>query len=245
MSDHILVVDDNQQILDLLKNVLEQEGFGVTTANTGESARLAVEAQDFDLVVMDIGLPDEDGFSLTREIRSSSNIPIIILTGKHEEMDHVLGLELGADDYVVKPFRPREFVARVRTVLRRAATAEEADVLKTTARPPVLGFLGWALDLGARQLSDPDGKPVHLTTFEFDLLATLLRNANQTGSRNDLLKACTGREWLPTDRSVDIHIGRLRAKVEKNPKTPRIIKSVRGLGYIFAAPVTRQSAVVD
>ncbi len=245
MSDHILVVDDNQQILDLLKNVLEPEGFDVTTASSGESSRRAINSREFDLVVMDIGLPDEDGFSLTREIRSASTVPIIILTGKHEEMDHVLGLELGADDYVVKPFRPREFVARVRTVLRRAAAAEEEDGLKTPSRPPVLEFQGWTLDLGARQLSDPYDKNVHLTTFEFDLLATLLRNANQTVSRNDLLKACTGREWLPTDRSVDIHIGRLRAKLEKNPKAPRIIKSVRGLGYIFAAPVTRQTAPAD
>ncbi len=241
MSDHILVVDDNEQILELLRNVLEPEGFDVTTARSGKSTRQAIGARDYDLVVMDIGLPDEDGFSLTREIRTSSNVPIIILTGKHEEMDHVLGLELGADDYVVKPFRPREFVARVRTVLRRAALAEDED----PSRPPVLAFQGWLLDLGARQLTDPGGKNVHLTTFEFDLLAELLRSPNQAVSRNDLLKACTGREWLPTDRSVDIHIGRLRAKIEKNPKSPRVIKSVRGLGYIFAAPVTRQVAAAD
>lgn len=241
MSDHILVVDDNQQMLDLLRNVLEPDGFKVTTASSAQDMRRAFSDRTVDLVVLDIGLPDDDGFTLTREIRSTSNVPIIILTGKHEEMDQVLGLELGADDYVVKPFRPREFIARVRTVLRRAASAPEDDADGRQA----LRFQGWTLDQGARQLYDPNGKTVHLTTFEFDLLSKLLESANQTVSRNELLLACTGREWLPMDRSVDIHVGRLRAKIEKNPRSPRIIKSVRGLGYILAAQVTRVAAPVD
>lgn len=238
---HILVVDDEADVRELLRNLLEPEGFTVSPAESGGRMRELLQTGDIDLVILDLGLPDEDGLTLTRELRRVSDMPVIILTGKGDEVDKVLGLELGADDYIVKPFPSRELLARVRAVLRRTETSQSKPGLGTGARRggalPIAEFLGWRLDTSARELHAPGGGLVHLTSVEFELLAALVRSPNIVLSRTHLLRICSGREWSPYDRSVDIHIGRLRSKIEADCKAPSLIKTVRGTGYIFTAPV--------
>ena len=242
MSEHILVVDDEPQIRKVIEKSLLREGFGVTCAGSGKEMWAALEANPVDLVVLDLGLPDQDGFALTRDLRQNSDVAIIIVTGKGEEVDRVAGLEVGADDYVVKPASPRELVARIRSVLRRAKQPDSQAADGSGAVPErggVLGFKGWRLDLGERELYAPSGESIHLTTAEFELLSALAQAPNQVLSRNTLLKKCAGREWNPVDRSVDIYIGRIRSKIEADPKNPRIVKTIRGTGYMFVAPVER------
>ena len=244
-SGHILVVDDEADLRELLRNLLVPEGFTISLAESGRAMRRILRARDIDLIILDLGLPDEDGLSLTKELRGVSDIPVIILTGKGDEVDKVLGLELGADDYIVKPFPPRELLARVRTVLRRTGRSRPGPAEGAAVRPgnslPIAAFRGWRLDTAARELYTPSGSLVHLTSVEFELLAALVRSPNTVLSRTHLLRICSGREWSPYDRSVDIHIGRLRSKIEPDPKAPSFIKTVRGTGYVFTAPVELKS----
>jgi two-component system, OmpR family, response regulator len=233
-SGHILVVDDQQEICDLVREYLSDEGFRVSTANDGAGLRAALARDPVDLVILDLVLRGEDGLQLARELRNGSDIGIIMLTGRAETVDRIIGLEMGADDYLSKPFHLRELLARVRSVLRRGAArgAERAAVTRARIR-----FAGWSLDLASRELLSPTGEDVRLTTGEFELLAALVNHANQVLSRDRLLDLSRHREAGPFDRTIDVQVGRLRRKLEDDPKNPTMIKTVRGGGYIFTPPV--------
>jgi len=233
---HILVVDDDREIRSLVSQFLRKHGFRVTDAADGREMMQALEGGRFDLAVLDLMLPGEDGLSLCRKVRAGSSLPIIMLTAMGEETDRIVGLEMGADDYLPKPFNPRELLARIRAVLRRAGTeapepAEEAGGIRV--------FEGWTLDLAKRELRAPDGTLVPLTGGEYDLLAAIIERPGRVLSRDQLLDLTRGRNAIPFDRSIDVQISRLRRKLEPDPKEPQIIKTVRGGGYVFACEVTR------
>src|SRR5580658_9491670 len=230
-SGHILVVDDQQEICDLVREYLTDEGFRVSTANDGAGLREVIAREPTDLVILDLVLRGEDGLQLARELRSQSDIGIIMLTGRGETVDRIIGLEMGADDYLSKPFHLRELLARVRSVLRRGA-ARAGGAPRARAR-----FASWSLDLASRELTSPAGEEVRLTTGEFELLAAFVNHANQVLSRDRLLDLSRHREAGPFDRTIDVQVGRLRRKLEDDPKNPAMIKTVRGGGYIFTPPV--------
>jgi two-component system, OmpR family, response regulator len=233
-SGHILVVDDQQEICDLVREYLTDEGFRVTTANDGTGLREAMGRDSIDLVILDLVLRGEDGLQLARELRSQSDIGIIMLTGRGETVDRIIGLEMGADDYLSKPFHLRELLARVRSVLRRGGGRGGGDRPATRSH---IRFVGWSLDLASRELMSPTGEDVRLTTGEFELLAAFVNHANQVLSRDRLLDLSRHREAGPFDRTIDVQVGRLRRKLEDDPKNPTLIKTVRGGGYIFTPPV--------
>jgi len=237
MSDngHILVVDDQQEICDLVQEYLTGEGYRVSTAHDGPGMRRVLSQAQVDLVILDLMLPGEDGLTLARSLRSQSGIGIIILTGRGETVDRIIGLEMGADDYLPKPFHLRELLARVKSVLRRvqSRTGEPgAQATRSHAR-----FAGWSLDLSSRELLSPGGEEVRLTTGEFDLLTAFVSNANQVLTRDRLLDLARNREAGPFDRTIDVQVGRLRRKLEDDPQNPSLIKTVRGSGYIFTPTV--------
>ena len=236
MSDngHILVVDDQQEICDVVEEYLTGEGYRVSTAHDGAGMRRTLAQSPADLVILDLMLPGEDGLSLARALRSESGIGIIILTGRGETVDRIIGLEMGADDYLPKPFHLRELLARVKSVLRRvqSRTGEAPQTARTRAH-----FAGWTLDLSSRELLSPSGVEVRLTTGEFDLLAAFVNNPNQVLSRDRLLDLARNREAGPFDRTIDVQVGRLRRKLEDDPQNPTLIKTVRGSGYIFTPTV--------
>jgi DNA-binding response OmpR family regulator len=232
---HLLVVDDDEAIVEIIRRYFSSQGFEVSAAHDGTAMRAVLKQQRIDAVLLDLGLPGEDGFTLTRYLREQWKGALVIVTGRGESIDRVVGLELGADDYVTKPFDLRELLARVRSVLRR--TAEAAP---TTAAPTaVVHFAGFQLNLASRELTDSRGTLVPLTTGEFDLLSTFVAHPNRVLSRDDLMSRMHGREAGPYDRAIDVQIGRLRRKVEPDPTQPTLIKSVRGAGYLFAARVER------
>jgi len=228
---HVLVVDDDREIRDLLGRFLKGHGFRVTAAADGRAMFEALSDGRFDLVVLDLMLPGEDGLSLCRRLRGESDLPVIMLTAMGEATDRIVGLEVGADDYLAKPFNPRELLARVRAVLRRAGAPKRAG----EAPGDAITFDGWRLDLARRELRRPDGALVPLTAGEFDLLAVLAERPGRVLSREQLLDLTRGREAQPFDRSVDVQLSRLRRKIEADPREPAIIKTVRGGGYVFAA----------
>jgi len=232
-ADHIVIVDDQPEICELVYNYLSAEGYRVSTANDGPSMRRIMQQYEVDLVLLDIQLPGDDGLSLARQLRAVSDIGIIILTGRGETVDRIIGLEMGADDYLPKPFHLRELLARVKSVLRRASARGEAN----KAPPQSAVFNGWKLDLTSRELKAPSGEEVRLTTGEFDLLAAFVGNANQVLSRDRLLDLARNRASGPFDRTIDVQVGRLRKKLEDDPQNPSLIKTVRGSGYIFTASV--------
>lgn len=231
---HILVVDDQKEICDMVQDYLSSEGYRVSIAHDGAGMRRAIAQSPVDLVVLDLMLPGEDGLTLARGLREESSVGIIILTGRGETVDRIIGLEMGADDYLPKPFHLRELLARVKSVLRRVSsrTAEKAPTQRSQAR-----FAGWHLDLASRELFSPSGQEVRLTTGEFDLLAAFVNNANQVLTRDRLLDLARNREAGPFDRTIDVQVGRLRRKLEDDPQKPSMIKTVRGTGYIFTPPV--------
>jgi two-component system OmpR family response regulator len=234
-NGHILIVDDQQEICDLVQEYLSGEGYRVSTAQDGAGMRKAMAQSPVDLVILDLMLPGEDGLTLARSLRQDSSIGIIILTGRGEIVDRIIGLEMGADDYLPKPFHLRELLARVKSVLRRASSRsaeKQAAAPRSKAR-----FVGWNLDLSSRELFSPAGKEVRLTTGEFDLLAAFVTNANQVLTRDRLLDLARNREAGPFDRTIDVQVGRLRRKLEDDPQRPTMIKTVRGTGYIFTPPV--------
>ncbi len=236
----ILIVDDDPQVGRLLSRYLEREGFTIRISNSANEMRAALKGFPADLLILDLGLPGDDGLTLTREIRRNSSVGIIILTGKDEPVDRVVGLELGADDYVTKPFDERELLARIRTVLRRTQNRSPDTVAEANPeRPPAVQFAEWRLDLGARELTSGSGDSVELTTMEFELLSVLVINPKRVMTRDQLLERCTGRSWDPYDRAIDTLIVKLRRKLESDPKHPQIIKTVRGAGYIFTPSVQR------
>ena len=250
---HILVVDDEPRIRTMLRRYLTDEGFKVSDAADGGAMRAVLEGGTIDLVLLDLMLPGEDGISLARCIRQRSEIPVIILTGKGDLIDRVVGLEAGADDYITKPFELREVLARIRTVLRRigprlaapAASKSPDDKLAGGGKAgggmtadEILHFQGWRLDLVRRELTPPSGGPVPLTAGEFDLLRVFAQHPNRVLSRGQLIELVKGREWAAYDRAIDTQVGRLRKKLECDPANPTLIKTVRGGGYVFATPVT-------
>jgi len=235
-SPHILIVDDDREIRDLLGRFLQKHGCRVTTARDGREMRAALDDWSIDLVGLDLMLPGEDGLTLCREWRARSKIPVIMLTAMGEETDRIVGLEMGADDYVPKPFNPRELLARIRAVLRRAGERAEA---RPMAEGQTIRFAGWTLDFARRRLESPEGTVVSLTTGEFELLVAFVDHPQRVLSRDQLLDFTQGREAAPFDRSVDIQVSRLRRKIETDSATPELIKTVRSGGYMFTPSVER------
>jgi two-component system OmpR family response regulator len=233
---HILVVDDDREIRDLLARFLTKHALRVSVAKDGPEMMRLVDERRFDLVVLDLMLPGEDGLSLCKRLRAKSALPVIMLTAMGEETDRIVGLEVGADDYMAKPFNPRELLARIKAVLRRTSQASEPGSESTH-----LIFMGFALDCEARSLAGPDGAEIELTGGEYDLLKTLLDHPGRVLTRDQLLDLTRGRLAGPFDRSIDIQISRLRKKIEPDPKEPSIIKTVRGGGYVLSCPVERGS----
>ena len=236
-APHILVVDDHREIRDLVSRALTKDGFRVSTAADGRAMRKVLADSRIDLILLDLMLPGEDGLSLCRALRAESNIPIIMLTAKGDEVDRVIGLEMGADDYLPKPFGSRELIARIKAVLRRSGDKAEAA---PDRRPKRYRFDRWQLDTGARDLLREDGVTVPLSTGEYDLLLALVERPQRVLNRDQLLDLARGRAASAFDRSVDTQISRLRRKLERDPGEPKIIKTVWGGGYMFTPEVTRE-----
>lgn len=237
-SPHILIVDDHREIRDLVSRALSKEGFRVSAAADGRAMRKTMADSRIDLILLDLMLPGEDGLSLCRTLRSESNIPIIMLTAKGEEIDRVIGLEMGADDYLPKPFGSRELIARIKAVLRRSH--EKTSTGDLEQRPKSYHFDRWGLDTGSRALLRDDGVTVPLSTGEFDLLIALVERPQRVLNRDQLLDLARGRSSVGLDRSIDTQVSRLRKKLELDPADPKIIKTVWGGGYIFTPAVTHQ-----
>ena len=235
-NTHILVVDDHSEIRDLLKRFLEQHGLRVSCARDGKEMKRLLEEREFDLLVLDLMMPGEDGLTLCRELRVKSNLPIIMLTAMGEETDRIIGLEMGADDYLAKPFNPRELLARIKAVMRRtqAETQPAAETLTQDLR-----FDRWLLDVNRRELVDEDGVGLSLSTAEFDLLKVFLERPQRVLSRDQLLDLARGREAVAFDRAIDTLVSRLRRKLERDPKNPELIKTIWGGGYMFSADVAQ------
>ena len=231
MSKHILVVDDHDEIRELLGRYLGQHGYQVSLAEGGQRMREILLQQSADLIVLDIMMPEEDGLSICRWLQEHDGPPVIMLTAMSEEADTIVGLEMGADDYVTKPFSPRELLARIKAVLRRLEGVKKSESAHAEHQ---LQFPGWTLDLNQRQLEKSDGLVVPLSTAEFRLLKVFLEHARQVLSRDQLMDLTKGREALPFDRSIDNQISRLRKKLEADPRHPVLIKTVWGGGYMFA-----------
>ena len=231
---HIMVVDDDRDIRDLLARFLEKHRIRVTAVRDARDARRAWANGHYQLIVLDLMLPGESGLDFARWLRGQSDVPIVMLTAMGEETDRIIGLELGADDYVPKPFNPRELLARIRAVLRRAgdSAGQRHD---GTARP--LRFAGWTLEPARRRLLNPDGAEVALTGGEYDLLMALVERANRELTRDMLLDLLRGRQAGPFDRAIDVAISRLRRKLEDDGRNAQLIKTVRGGGYVLAATV--------
>ena len=237
-SPHILIVDDDPEIRDLTARFLKKHGYRVDTAADARAMDQTLESGRFDLVVLDLMLPGEDGLSICRRLRTETALPIIMLTALGEDTDRIVGLEMGADDYLPKPFNPRELLARIKAVLRRADAAPPAG--QASEDGGVLAFEGWRLDTTRRELKAHDGVLVPLTAGEFDLLTAFAERPQRVLSRDQLLDLTRGRDGGPFDRSIDVQLSRLRRKIEDDPKEPTLIKTVRGGGYIFTADVTRR-----
>ncbi|MBF0110816.1 MAG: response regulator [Magnetococcales bacterium] len=236
-SDHILVIDDDPDICKLVGDFFQKNGFQVTIANNGKGLQDALERMKIDLIVLDLMLPDEDGLVVCRNLRSRSNIPVIILSARGEEMDRIIGLEMGADDYLPKPFHPRELLARVKSVLRRARAVPE-DMAEDDSNAHYR-FSGWRLDVPTRQLYTPSGDKIFLSGGEFALLRVFLNHPNRVLTRDQLLTFSHGREIEPYDRTIDMQVSRLRRRLRDDPKSPELIKTVRSLGYVFSTRVER------
>jgi two-component system, OmpR family, response regulator len=238
-KSHVMIVDDDPQIGELLSDYLQKHGYRVTIARNGKEMSRVLTKANIDLIVLDVMLPGEDGISLCRHLRENSEVPIIMLSAAGEETDRVLGLEVGADDYLAKPFSPRELLARIKALSRRT-TGKLAEKRKSSriAKMPNIYFQDWTLDQNRRRLVAPDGIAVPLSTGEYDLLLSFLENPYRTLTRDQLLDLTRGREAMPYDRTIDVQVARLRKKIEQDPKNPSVILTVRGGGYQFNAKVT-------
>jgi two-component system OmpR family response regulator len=232
---HILIVDDNREVRDLVSRALGREGFRVSAVGDGRGMHKALADSRIDLILLDLMLPGEDGLSLCRGLRAHSDVPIIMLTARGDEVDRVIGLEMGADDYLPKPFGSRELIARIRAVLRRGARDLAGNGDPT--QPKRYRFDRWTLDTGARELLREDGVAISLSTGEFDLLLALVERPQRVLSRDQLLDLARGRSAHLFDRSIDTQISRLRKKIELDPSEPKIIKTVWGGGYTFSSGV--------
>lgn len=229
--DKIVIVDDDARIRDLLRRFLSQEGFDVLLAEDGRAMDRILQRETIDLLVLDLMLPGEDGLSICKRLRSTGNkTPVIMLTAKGEDVDRINGLEIGADDYLGKPFNPRELLARIHAVLRRRPQAEVPGAPANDKE--VITFGEFSLDLGVRALSK-NGQDIPLTTGEFAMLKALVRHPRQALSRDKLAQLARGREFEPFDRSLDVQVSRLRKMIELDPASPKIIQTVWGVGYVF------------
>lgn len=237
-QDNILIVDDDFEIRTLLRDYLGKHGYLVDTAASGEDMWRCLDRSTIDLIILDLMLPGDDGLVLCRKLRADRDTPVIMLTALGETTDRIVGLEMGADDYLVKPFEPRELLARIKAVLHRARSLPASD-----RKPPtgITRFAGWILDAEARLLRSPDGIAIPLSGGEFDLLNVFLSHPNRVLSRERLLELTRDREAHPFDRSVDVQVARLRRRLGDDGKEPRIIKTVRNAGYVLAATVTQES----
>ena len=234
MTKHLLIVEDDELVQSLLAAYMQNEGFKVSLATSGKEMLACIDSEAIDLMLLDLGLPDEDGLVLARQVRARSSLPIIVVTSRKDQKDRLAALEIGADDYLTKPFDPEELVLRVRNLLGRAGgTTEEALRLKTE----VFKFQGWTLDTGGHNLTGPGGETVSLTRAEFNLLAALARAPNRVLSRDYLLDAISQDADAPTDRLIDVLISRVRKKIDPDPKKPEIITTVVGCGYKFSAQI--------
>lgn len=233
-APHLLIVDDDPEIRLLLSNFLQKNGFRVSAVGEGRAMRRTLAEARIDLILLDLMLPGEDGLSLCRDVRAQTDIPIIMITARGEETDRIVGLEIGADDYLPKPFSPRELLAHVRAILRRT----NADHRRQPTESDVLTFAGWMLQIDRRRLIDPAGHELTLTGGEFDLLKVLAERPGRVLTRDQLLDLTRGRAATIFDRSIDAQISRLRKKIERDPTSPVLIKTVRSGGYVFAASGT-------
>lgn len=245
MPVHLAVLDDEPDVTALIAGYLGGHGFRVSQVHDGAALMALFAADPAVLVLLDLGLPGEDGFAIARRLREHWRCGLIIVSGRGEAIDKVVGLEVGADDYMTKPFDLRELLARVKAVLRRIeergspAVAAPAPALAPTDARDRWSFAGFELDLAARRLSAADGREIALTSGEFDLLKTLVQHAGRVLSRDFLLEATRGREAGPFDRTIDVQVGRLRRKIEAEPENPQILKSVRGAGYVLVVAAHR------
>jgi len=241
-APHLLIVDDDREIRDLLSRFLRKLGFRVSLAVDGKEMRKALADRAIDLIVLDLMLPGEDGLALCRRLRAESSVPVIMLTAMGEEIDRIVGLEMGADDYLAKPFNPRELAARIRAVLRRSHLGNGRAAVAAPAAGPeaassIVRFDGWRLDLNKRELVSPAGVLVPLSAGEFSLLVTFVQHPQRVLSRDQLLDFARGRDAQPFDRAIDVQVSRLRRKIDDDPREPALIKTVRGGGYLFAPKV--------
>ena len=235
--EHLLIVDDDREIRNLLTEYLEQAGYRVSAVGEGKAMRRVLEANRIDLVVLDLMLPGEDGLTLCRELRTRTNLPVLMLTARSDEVDRIVGLEMGADDYLSKPFNPRELLARIKSILRRAQalpTNMAADAVQRFC------FAGWALDVATRNVQAADGLIVPLSGAEYRLLRVFLDHPQRVLARDQLLELANGREAILFDRSIDVLVGRLRKRLRDDRREPALIKTVRGEGYVLAAAVAAE-----
>jgi len=231
LNEHLLVVDDDEGIRELLQEYLEHNGYRVSAVDSGEGMWKVLEKDHVDLIILDLMLPGEDGLTLCRQLRTGSSMPVIMLTALGDETDRIVGLEMGADDYLPKPFSPRELLARIRGVLRRTG-GEAGDA-------PIIRFAGWTLDRASLHLVSPEGIVVNLSRGEGRLLEVFLAHPNRVLNRDQLMEMLQGRDWGPFDRSIDVQVSRLRRRLGDDPQEPSLIKTIRGEGYLFAARVSR------
>ncbi|KUL94743.1 transcriptional regulator [Bosea sp. WAO] len=232
----ILIVEDDSEISSLVARYLSQNGMRGTVARDGREMDRALREGGFDLIVLDLNLPGEDGLSICRRLRQGTSIPIIMLTARSEDIDRIIGLEMGADDYLGKPFNPRELLARIRAVMRR----QQGTQADPDTAPGAFSFNGWILDASKRELSNPDDVRVAVTGAEFDLLRAFCERPGRVLSRDILLDLTQGRSATPFERSIDILISRLRQKIERDPREPEMIKTIRSGGYLFTPAVERR-----
>jgi DNA-binding response OmpR family regulator len=238
---HILIVDDEAPVRTLLRECFELEGYQVSEATNGRELMARLGEGDIDLITLDLKLGGDNGLELARQIRGQRNVPIVMITGKGDTIDRVVGLELGADDYIAKPFHVREVLARIKAVLRRYDTTLPGKDNATPQASPgeTYTFEGWTLDVGKRELKDHAGGVHDLTTAEFNIIVMFLERPSRVLSRDNIMDLLKGHDWSPFDRSIDSLIVRVRRKIEPNPEKPRLIKTVRGVGYAFAAEVRK------
>ena len=244
---NILVVDDEPKIRQLLRNCFELEGFRVFEAEDSAEIDRCMDQHEMDLITLDLNLGAENGLAIASALKTKSDVPIIIVTGKGDVIDRVVGLEMGADDYISKPFHVREVIARVRSVLRRTEAGAAQRIENTAVNHEVAGVPGenrytfdeWIADLDKLELTSPCGRLCELTTADFKLLKVLLDNSKRVLSREQIMDQVNGHDWVPYDRTIDNQVARLRKKLESDPKKPNLIKTVRGIGYMFTADVAK------
>ena len=239
---HIIIVEDDTFVQKALRIYLEGEGYRVSAVDNGVDMHKVMAKDPASLAIMDLKLPADDGFQLTKQLREQYQVGIIILTSKDDSVDRVVGLEIGADDYVTKPWDERELLARIRSVLRRVRERHSGSGLSEDMEQRLVMFDGWTLNLDSRELRAKDGRNVELTSGEFSLLNEFVDKAGRVLSRDHLLSAIYSREWEPFDRSIDVLVTRLRRKIEADSRHPAIIKTVRGTGYMFASALKRAKA---